>query len=380
MNDSAAFTCTEWNTIVVPDDHAASDWLHTTVDAITCTVIIPLIMIVGGLSNIAFIYMVARLPRMQTITNFYLINIAIADLLLGVIVPALYIAAFFASPVHHDIHERFRIEFCYVSFFLAYWGYLASVGNVTLVSFERFLAVCNPLVHMRVQRKGRTVRLLVFVWLITLLMAGPLAVGKGNLVKWCMQWPDDVKYDDLPTVIGLCQSFGTGSVNAVFTRAPEVVEFTSFVIAMIVNSVFYTFIIRALSSRGAVTGADSSQQDQMIKIRNQVARALIINGILFFVTQTPYRFKSANTFVEDITGTGFLTKSQFDSITIIGRGGLFLNSSINSFIYAFSSEFYRNGFIEIFSKSCAAFPIGPKSKEKDQSIATETSVTMVTKV
>ena len=58
---------------------------------------------------------------------------------------------------------------------------------------------------------------------------------------------------------------------------------------------------------------------------------------------------SLNVLFEKITGTTFLTKGQEDTVNVIGRTGLFLNSMANSFIYAFSSQFYRRGFIEAFS-------------------------------
>ena len=126
MNNLTDVVCTTTNTIIIPDDSSALDWLHTTTDMITCTFLIPALQVIGGISNIAFIYMVFKLSRMHTITNFYLVNIAFADLVLGVLVPALYIATFFSSPITHDVQFTNPI-FCYSAFFLGYTGYLGSV-------------------------------------------------------------------------------------------------------------------------------------------------------------------------------------------------------------------------------------------------------------
>ncbi|XP_072048557.1 uncharacterized protein [Amphiura filiformis] len=41
-------------------------------------------------------------------------------------------------------------------------------------------------------------------------------------------------------------------------------------------------------------------------------------------------------------------RGQEVTITLVGRGGLYVNSAINSFIYAFSGKFYRDGFREAF--------------------------------
>ena len=345
MNNSTDTTCTIWNTIFIPNDEAALDWLHSTTDVVISYIIIPIIIVIGGLSNLAFMYMVIKLPRMHTITNFYLVNIAFADLILGVVVPAMYISTFFLSPITHDIPFDNKI-FCYSGFFLSYLGYLASMGNVTLVSFERYLAVCKPLVHLRVQNKKRTLRMVIVVWIVSLVIGAVGALGKGNSQVFCLQWPDDPKYDVLPQTLRTCVAMGTGMVYVVYTLVPEVVEFVTFIAALIPNIIFYTYILRALSSRDVVS--ESGKDDQKTQIRNQVARVLVINGIIFFITQSPFRLKNINVFVEGITGTGILTKKLADTVTLVGRGGLFLNSAVNSFVYAFSSSFYRDGFKEVF--------------------------------
>ncbi|XP_072030676.1 kappa-type opioid receptor-like [Amphiura filiformis] len=370
MNNSSDTTCTIWNTIPIPDDNAALDWLHTSTDILTCTFVIPIIMVVGGLSNLAFIYMVAKLSRMKTITNFYLVNIALADLLLGVLVPGLYIASFFSSPITHDIPFDNKI-FCYSAFLLSYFGYLASIGHVTLVSFERYLAVCKPLLHLKVQNKKRTVKLVIGVWILALCIAAIGAPGKGNPLIFCLQWPDDPKYDPLPRTLRACLAMGTGKVREFYTIFPEMLESGSFIVALIANTIFYAFILHALSSRSIAS--ESGKDAQTTQIRNQVARALVINGIIFFITQTPYRLKNINAFIEGIRGTGILTKGQADTITTIGRGGLFLNSAVNSFIYAFSSSFYRQGFREVLG----VFFRKQKGDDHSHAAVTETSVTQL---
>ena len=101
-----------------------------------------------------------------------------------------------------------------------------------------------------------------------------------------------------------------------------------------------------------------------------MARALVINGIVFFITQTPFRIHSVNQLAEKMYGAGFLSQSQGATVELIGRGFMFINSTVNSFIYGFSCKFYRDGFREALFCSVA-------KNKKIQTVSVSTSVTNV---
>ena len=336
--------CTPWNTIPVPNQAAAENWIKSGVDILIAYYFVPVMIMVAGTGNLAFIFMVARLKRMHTITNFYLVNIAFADIILGVFAPSMFVYTFFSSPLNFDVPYPTDGVFCFIGYLCSYFGYLLSVGVMTLLSFERYLAVCKPLLHMSLQSKRRAIKMTGSVWIIAGIIGSLTALSKGKIRLFCLAWPEDEAYQNLPTRLHTCQPII--EIADLFTK---IVEISTLVVAMAVNSVFYAFIIYALSTRSVAKSAQSEAQTQAIEIRNQVARTLVINGIVFFITQTPWRIMSLNVLFEEITGTAFLTKGQEDTVNVIGRTGLYLNSTANSFIYVFSSQFYRSGFIEAFS-------------------------------
>ena len=142
--------CRPWNTIHIPDHEAAEEWLDSSVDDLVAWYLMPTVIAVSGLSNLAFIFMVAK----HTINNLYLVVVSIADIM--------YMSAYFSSPLTNHIPYT-NEAFCFIAFFIPYYGYLASVSMVTLVSFERYLAVCKPLQHMRMQTRSRAVRMTIAV-------------------------------------------------------------------------------------------------------------------------------------------------------------------------------------------------------------------------
>ena len=351
MNDSVSGSsvsdgfCTPWNTIPIPNDAFAQSLLQNDTNIFFARYIIPCIIVVCFLSNAAFLFMVYRVNRMQTITNFYLVNIAIADLIFGCIAPSMYAYSVTSSPLFGNIPFDVNNP-CFFTFYPSYGAWFVSVGGVTVVSFERFIAVCYPLRAHSMQSKSRTLAVTVGIWIFAITMGGLTVPRYGKTLKLCLIWPDGDAYIDMPTIFQTCIPMGTGKSIAIYT---EIIEAASFFVALLVNAYFYGNIIYALSSRSVVGDEDSKQHAHTTQIRNQVARALVINGIVFFITQTPYRINNIDGLSKTFNGTGFLTKSQSDTLKVISRGFLYLNSAINSFIYAFSSSFYRHGFREAFS-------------------------------
>ena len=72
--------CMEHNTLNLSDEVVASEWLWSETEHLFFTFGIPLILLIGTIGNIAFMFVVYSAKKMQTITNAYLVNIAIADL------------------------------------------------------------------------------------------------------------------------------------------------------------------------------------------------------------------------------------------------------------------------------------------------------------
>ena len=361
--DSLPDVCTPRNTIQLPNDEVAETFLQNDLNLLIGRVVLPIVILIAFFSNFAFIYMVWRVSRMHTITNYYLINVAIADLIFACVVSPMYAYSTSTSVLYGNV--PFNITgICLFLFGSAWFTWFASVIGVTVVSFERFIAVCYPFHTHQMQSKLRAKLIMVGIWSCSLVFVMFTTPRYGKTIKLCLIWPNDDKYDGFPNILQTCVAMGSGKSLAIFS---EIMEAASFFVALILNVYFYGRIIIALSSR-SIIGDDSVQQRQTVKVRNQVARALVINGIVFFLTQTPYRINNIDGLSKNISGIGFLDKKQSDSLKVLSRGLIYVNAAINSFIYAFSSTFYRDGFLEAFGCST------PKNK-LDTSVSGKMSMT-----
>ena len=67
--------------VVVDTEEQVELYVYTPLEKIVNTYILPVIMAVGLLTNIAFLFVVARVHRMRTVVNVYLVSLAFADIL-----------------------------------------------------------------------------------------------------------------------------------------------------------------------------------------------------------------------------------------------------------------------------------------------------------
>ena len=345
--------------------HYPDEWieplLYTQTDKFMITIVFPLIITLGVLANSAFLFTIARIREMRTLTNFYLANLAFADLFFVIITAVNYFYKYTWSPDFQRGSPWATSAVCTLMAAASYTPYIASIGLVTLVSIERFLAICFPLLHRRINTKSRTVRLIIMAWLIAIAFTAVVAPKYAILQTFCIIWPETWQ-DRLPLVVNNCIS-----VKEKFRDIAAIFEFVPFIIALILNTILYALIIARLSQRGNVSeNKDDQMKAQAQTVRNMVARMLVINGIAFFVCLSPYQVYQMYFFV--INNCKECTNLSREGISVlfwVGRCLSVLNSAINPVIYGVTNAKYRQAF---------SSAIGCSSNKKSASdMATTTS-------
>ena len=326
------------------------------------TIFVPILAIVGFVSNAAFIVVVYRVKFMRSITNIYLVNLAVADCSLLFAASTQYIGDYIVSPVY-DLRFSFYTTFgCSVPNFLIYLCYYASLWTVTLVSVERYLAICHTFWHRIVSNTSRAFRMVVLVWGVSLLFASLAA--PYTPVTLCAVSINDTS---LVTVeVAYCQFSCDWCAGALFMT--DVIQF---LVALIVNVVMYGLIIYHLGRTPIATGVDPTQSNRAIQTRNTVAKMLIINGVIFFICLFPFSLVNME-LIANRFGFKIFTKTCVDLLSWIGRVLLLVNSVTNPFVYNASNPRYRLAFRQAFL--CTKF------NDKSVSVKTTTQYSQDTKV
>ena len=327
-------------------------------DKVVITIFIPTIVIIGVLANAAFLFTVSRIPRMKTVTNYYLVNLSIADMLFMLFTLGSYLGMYRQSPLKSSIPAKSTAG-CWVYTYPIYLSYYASVLLVTLVALERFFTICMPLKHRLIKGKVRTIKIIIVCWIFSLFLAATTTPRYGLYKQRCIIWPSTEEYRYLPSIRSGCVSMSLAT-----DVAAETIQSLTFFLSLAVSLFTYVSLMRALRTTPTLAWSARGRSERDKQIRKQVARLLMINGIVFFICQLPARALNMDRVHHRVIGE---STNHSALVYAIGHGLLLLNSAVNPFIYGLSSRFYRVSF-------CQAFGIASYFKmERSTSLTTGSS-------
>ncbi|KAM9340794.1 growth hormone secretagogue receptor a [Symphorus nematophorus] len=136
---------------------------------IACT----LLFLVGVTGNVMTILVVSKYRDMRTTTNLYLCSMAVSDLLIFLCMPL-------------DLYRMWRYRpwrlgdaLCKLFQFVSESCTYSTILSITALSVERYLAICFPLRAKALVTKRRVRALILLLWTVSLLSAGPVFVMVG---------------------------------------------------------------------------------------------------------------------------------------------------------------------------------------------------------
>ena len=344
---SGVMSCSFYNTInLTLDENMAEKFLYSRPDNILISVVIPIITLFGIIGNSLFVLTVIRLHRMRNSLNAFLGNLAVSDILFLSTACVLFLFMYTSSPILYDMPVSSSIE-CVLLNVPFYFGHLASMGFVTLISIERFYAVCYPIRHRIIKRQKRTILLVTATWVGTFgtaLLFIP-SLSKNN--HFCVHWPKTERFRDVPNSYTVCSH-----EHSRFAGVPEYISTITFILVLLINMILNGRITYTLSERSQNHSLQTSSYGHIRSNSRKVTLTLAVNTLVYFLFQTPYRIQTidgifAHLFQRPMmnfdTGVG-------STLWIIGEVCLFLNSAINPIIFAVGSQFYRQGFRDALTR------------------------------
>ncbi|XP_060085974.1 orexin receptor type 2-like [Ylistrum balloti] len=287
--------------------------------------------VIGLTGNSLVCFAVWRNKTMRTVTNIFIVNLAVADLtvIIFCLTPTLIV----------DISETWFLGFimCKLVLFLNTVSISVSVLTLSAISVERWYAICYPLVFKSTKKRAKLI--ISAIWLFSVAVAVPdLVVAKLH------------PYFS-PEFTILLTSCKPGWSNRNQTIYQLVLLIVLYVVPMVLMGFTYSHIAVVLwkgnipgaveTARKPMMNSKMNKADEQLESRKKAAKMLITIVIIFAVSYFPVHLLNIFRY------TGVLLKLPTNFVLVmalISHWLPYFNSSINPVIYNFMSAKFRKEF------------------------------------
>ncbi|XP_031829539.1 tachykinin-like peptides receptor 99D isoform X2 [Nomia melanderi] len=288
------------------------------------------IIIVATSGNLIVIWIVLAHKRMRTVTNYFLVNLSIADAMastLNVTVNYIYML---------NSHWPFGTLYCKICQFIAVLTICASVFTLMAISIDRYMAIVNPLKP----RMGKRATLCVatIIWIVGVILSLPMLLFYTTFTE----------------------NFANGEVRvicySVFPNSddngPSYDEYLYNVIFMIltyflpIGSMTFTYARIGLELWGSQSiGENTAGQLESIRSKRRIVKMMIVVVVIFAVCWLPFHvYFIITSYLPEITNEPYIQE------VYLGIYWLAMsNSMYNPIIYCWMNSRFRRGFALFFS-------------------------------
>ncbi|XP_066518291.1 5-hydroxytryptamine receptor 4 [Hoplias malabaricus] len=279
--------------------------------------------------NFLVVLAIAYFKQLQSHTNSFVMSLAVADFLVGLVVMPYSMVRTVEGCWH------FGATFCQLHSSLDVMLCTASIFHLSCIAFDRYYAVCNPLVYSFKMSRSRVALLIVICWAVPLLISfGPILLGLHKL----------------GVDISLPENVCVFLVNRVYAVIASLV---AFYLPMATMLIAYWKIYKAAKRQAmqisameaqmaAGVGKDSSKKQKhrnSLRRERKAAKTLgIIMGVFVLFWLPFFTVNIVDPFIEYSTA-GII----WDVFLWLG----YVNSSLNPFLYGFFNRSFRRAFLMI---------------------------------
>ncbi|XP_051570428.1 somatostatin receptor type 2-like [Myxocyprinus asiaticus] len=267
---------------------------------------------VGLCGNALVIYVILRYAKMKTVTNIYILNLAVADVLFMLSLP--FIAIQLAL-----VHWPFGVALCRIVITVDSLNQFTSIFCLMVMSIDRYFAVVHPIKSTKLRKAHIAKTINLVVWVVSLLVNLPIVIYSGLITK-----PDGC----------FCTIVWPEPQEAYYTAFMFYTFFLGFFLPLLVICLCYLLIIIKVKSSGIRVGSTKRKHSE-----KKVTRMVSIVVAIFVFCWLPFYIFNVTSVMGTISTTPFL-RSMFAFVVVLG----YANSCANPILYAFLSENFKKSF------------------------------------
>jgi hypothetical protein len=260
-----------------------------------------LILVISLLGNVLVILSFRAVPKLRTVTNFFVVSLAVADLLISMFSMPIW-AAHLLGP-----SWLYSLKLIQMWTFVDIMCGVASIINLTAISIERYICITYPLSYHQTMTPFKAIAIIVGIWVFAFAMAAL------KLLLW--NYP--------PPLYEL------------------IIVISCFIIPFLIMCISYKMIFQtaryqarqiALMVNGGVKKFFLASEVRAAKTLAVVMGAFIISWGPFFIMNLVY---------------GFCVQCLTTEAIVVAKWMHYSNSVFNPFVYACMNKDFRSSFISI---------------------------------
>ncbi|XP_043913400.1 5-hydroxytryptamine receptor 2C [Protopterus annectens] len=132
-------------------------------------ILVIIVLTIGG--NILVIMAVSLEKKLQNATNFFLMSLAVADMLVGILVMPVSLIT-----ILYDYVWPLPSKLCPIWIYLDVLFSTASIMHLCAISLDRYVAIRNPIEHSRFNSRTKAIMKIAAVWTISIGISMPIPV------------------------------------------------------------------------------------------------------------------------------------------------------------------------------------------------------------
>lgn len=281
-------------------------------------VVYSVICAVGLTGNTAVIYVILKAPKMKTVTNLFILNLAIADDLFTLVLP-INIAE------HLLNYWPFGELLCKVILSIDHYNIFSSIYFLTVMSIDRYLVVLSTLQSKRMpHRTYRFAKIVsVCVWALVVLIVSPFTFFAGIYVS-----PEDAESRKSCVL-----SFPTP--ESFWFKASRIYTLVfSFILPVSTICVLYSLMLYRLRHTNL-----NSNGKALDKAKKKVTVMVFVVLAVCLFCWTPFHLSTVVALTTDLPTTPLVI-----GISYFITGLSYANSCLNPFLYGFLDSSFRKAF------------------------------------
>ncbi|XP_028993585.1 trace amine-associated receptor 13c-like [Betta splendens] len=279
-------------------------------ESVFISVLLSCISLLTAVLNLLVIVSISHFRQLHTPTNLLLLSLAVSDFLVGLLLMPIRIILIESCWVWGNV-------LCGVFQYVSYIITSSSVGNMVLISVDRYVAIHDPLTYSTKVTHER-VRVCVCVcWACSVSY-------NGSILHDFLMHPDAYNscYGECVNVINVI----AGAVDVLLTFIGPIT-----VIIVLYMRVFVVAVSQARAMRSQIVSLQGSICVVSQKSERKAAKTLGVVVVVFLVCFCPYFYPS-------LAGEYTSTTAAF---SVFGVWLLYCNSCMNPVIYAYFYPWFR---------------------------------------